>query len=358
MMSALSIPDSSARSLPLAWLNRIASNYVLRRLVKAVFTVWFVSTLIFFVVRAMPGNPVDLFIQELTLGGVSPDEARNQAASMLGINLNAPIQDQYFDFIRNLLHGDLGKSYRSRGLSVSEIIAARLPWTLFSVGLSLLLSFTGGVVLGTIMAYKRDSWLDHLLSNLAAALDAIGPYIIGLLAILLLGVTWKVVPIQQMRGSFSPGVQPGFTLEFFSDILSHVMVLAMVYVLSTIGGWMLTMKSSTVSTLGEDYVTVAQARGLSDTRIMTAYVGRNATLPLFTRLAISIGFVIGGSVLLEGLFVYQGIGSLLVTAIADRDYPVMQGIFMTTTFAVVFANLIADFAYGWLDPRIRIVGGG
>ena len=153
-------------------------------------------------------------------------------------------------------------------------------------------------------------------------------------------------------------MQPGFTPEFFTDILSHVMVLASVYILSTIGGWMLTMKSSTVSTLGEDYVTVAQARGLPDSRIMTAYVGRNATLPLFTRLALSIGFVIGGSVLLEGLFVYQGIGSLLVTAIADRDYPVMQGIFMTTTFAVVFANLIADFAYGRLDPRIRIVGEG
>jgi peptide/nickel transport system permease protein len=342
----------------LSALNRIASNYVLRRLVKAVFTIWFVTTLIFFVVRAMPGNPVDLFIQELTLSGISPDEARNQAASLLSINLNQPIQDQYFDFMGNLLHGDLGKSYRSRGLAVSAMIAARLPWTLFSVGISLLISFTLGIFLGTIMAYKRDSLLDHLLSNLAAGLDAIGPYIIGLLAILLLGVTWKLVPIQQMRGSLSPGVQPGFTLEFFSDVLSHVMVLATVYILSTIGGWMLTMKSNTVSTLGEDYVTVAQARGLSDVRIMTAYVGRNATLPLFTRLAISIGFVIGGSVLLEGLFVYQGIGSLLVTAIADRDYPVMQGIFMTTTFAVVGANLIADFAYGWLDPRIRIVGEG
>jgi len=349
---------SPTRSLPLAWLNRVASNYVLRRLVKAIFTIWFVTTLIFFVVRAMPGNPVDLFIQELTLGGISPDEARNQAASLLSINLNEPIHEQYFDFMGNLLHGDLGKSYRSRGLSVSAMIAARLPWTLFSVGISLLISFTLGIVLGTIMAYKRDSLLDHLLSNLAAGLDAIGPYIIGLLAILLLGVTWKVVPIQQMRGSLSPGVQPGFTLDFFADVLRHVMVLATVYILSTIGGWMLTMKSNTLSTLGEDYVSVAQARGLPDSRIMTAYVGRNATLPLFTRLAISIGFVIGGSVLLEGLFVYQGIGSLLVTAIADRDYPVMQGIFMTTTFAVVFANLIADFAYGWLDPRIRIVGEG
>src|SRR5437870_4740364 len=151
----------------LSAMTQIASNYVLRRLAKAVFTIWFVTTLIFFVVRAMPGNPVDLFVQELTLSGVSPDEARNQAAALLSINLNQPIHEQYFEFMGNLLHGDLGKSYRSRGLAVSAMIAERLPWTLFSVGLSLLVSFTGGVVLGTIMAYKRDSWLDHLLSNLA-----------------------------------------------------------------------------------------------------------------------------------------------------------------------------------------------
>ncbi|MBI1800756.1 MAG: ABC transporter permease [Chloroflexi bacterium] len=342
----------------MVWLDRIKSNYLLRRLVKAIFTVWLVTTLIFFVLRAMPGNPVDIFLQDLTASGISPEEARNQAAALLNIRLDQPIHEQYFEFIGNLLRGDLGRSYRSRGLLVSDMIAARLPWTLFSVGLSLLLSFTIGIALGTIMAYLRDSWFDHLLSNVAATLDALSQYLIGLLAILLLGVVWKAVPIQQMRGSLSPGVQPGFTLEFYGDLLGHVLVLALVYVLSTVGGWTLAMKSSTVATLGEDYVTVAKARGLSDGRIITAYVGRNATLPLFTRLAITIGFALGGAVLLEELFVYQGIGYLLVQAIRARDYPVMQGIFMVITMAVVAANLVADFAYGWLDPRIRIAGEG
>jgi peptide/nickel transport system permease protein len=174
----------------------------------------------------------------------------------------------------------------------------------------------------------------------------------------MLGVIWKVVPIGDMRGALSPGIQPEFSLEFFLDAFTHVKVLLFVYVLSSIGSWMLTMKSSTVSTLGEDYVTVAKARGLPDSRILTAYVGRNATLPLFTRLAIVIGVSMGGSVLLESLFTYRGVGFLLARALTDRDYPIMQGVILVTTIAVVLANLIADFLYGWLDPRIRIVGGG
>ena len=161
-----------------------------------------------------------------------------------------------------------------------------------------------------------------------------------------------------MRGAMSPGMQPAFSLEFLADVFKHLRVLLLVYVLSGIGSWILVMRSNTISTLGEDYVTVARARGLPDSRILTAYVGRNATLPLFTRLAISIGFAVGGATLLETLFTYRGIGFQLAKAITDRDYPVMQGVFLVITMAVVFANLIADLLYGWLDPRIRIVGGG
>lgn len=341
---------------PLVIVERVTSNFLLRRLVKALFTIWIVSTITFFVIRAMPGSALDVLIQELTVQGISPDDARNQAAALMNINLDAPVYEQYFQYLGNIARGDLGYSYRSRGLRVSEMIAAVLPWTLFSVGLSLLIAFTLGLVLGTIIAYKRDTWIDHLISNLAATLDAVSQYLIGLLAILLLGVVWKLVPISEMRGAISPGMEPGFTPEFFFDIFNHVKVLLLVYVLSSVGGWILLMKSNTISTLGEDYVTVAKARGLTDYRILTAYVGRNATLPLFTRLAISIGFAVGGALLLEGLFAYRGLGYLLNRAMADRDYPVMQGVFLVITMAVVFANLIADYLYGWLDPRIRITG--
>lgn len=344
-------------------LEKITNSFLLRRLLKALFTIWVVSSITFFVIRAMPSNPVEVMINELTSAGVSPDDAKNQAASLLGIDLDRPMIWQYVDYLGNVVQGDLGNSYKSRGMSVASIIGQVLPWTLFSVGLSLLVTFVLGIALGAIMAYRRDTWVDHILSNVAATLDAVSPYLIGLLAILIFGVLWKVegrpiVPISDMRGTVSPGMQPEFSLAFFADIFKHVRVLLLVYVLSSIGSWMLQMKSNTVNTLGEDYVTVARARGLSDGRILTAYVGRNATLPLFTRLAISVGFVVGGSVLLETLFVYKGVGYQLAKAISERDYPVMQGVFLIITIAVVFANLLADYVYGFLDPRVRIAGGG
>lgn len=338
-------------------LQKVTSSYLLRRLAKALFSIWLVTTITFFVIRAMPGSAVDVLMQELTAQGVSPEDARNQAAALMNIDLDQPLAGQYMDYLGNVLRGDLGNSYRSAGKPVSSLIAQVLPWTLFSVGLALLITFVLGIALGTIMAYKRDTWIDHLLGNLAATLDAVSPYLIGLLAILLFGITWKLVPIMDMRGAISPGIKPGFTLEFLTDIFKHVRVLLLVYVLSSIGSWMLQMKSNTVATLGEDYVTVARARGLTDGRILTAYVGRNATLPLFTRLATSVGFVMGGSVLLETLFTYQGVGYLLARSISDRDYPIMQGVFLIITISVIFANLLADYVYGWLDPRVHLVGG-
>ena len=161
-------------------------------------------------------------------------------------------------------------------------------------------------------------------------------------------------PIAAMRGAYSSGVQPGFNLAFFLDALYHATLPIATYVLTSVGFWMLSMKSSTVSTLGEDYVTVAKARGLKEGRIATAYVGRNAALPLFTLLTIRIGFVVGGSLLVEQIFEYGGIGRQLGQAIAQRDYTVMQGIFLIITFSVIFANFFADILYGWLDPRIKL----
>lgn len=357
-MSELVYSEPVAKSGVILLLLKIWRSFWLRRILKALLITLIVVTIIFFVIRLMPGSPLDVLVQDLVINrGYSQEEATLYAASLTGINLDEPIISQYFSFMKILMQGDFGTSYRSRGVSVNSMIAARLPWTLFSVGLSLFLSFIIGMTLGMIVAYKRNTWIDHLLTNLAATVDAIPGYLIGIVLFMLLGVIWKLVPIDYMRGSMSPGIQPEFSLTFLADIFAHVSVPALVYVLSTAGNWMLTMKSSTLSTLGEDYVTVARARGLSDARIITSYVGRNASLPLATRLAISIAYLIGGSVLIEQIFTYQGIGLLLWQAVSGRDYPVMQAVFIVTTVAVIFANLLADFLYGWLDPRIRITGG-
>lgn len=338
-------------------LRPITDNYVLRRVVRALITIWAVITLMFFVVRLMPGNPVEIFIEEqIALYNMSYREARDQAGAMLAIDLDAPVGQQYVEYMGNLLRGDLGQSYRSRGTKVVDIIRQFLPWTLFSVGLGLLISFTLGVALGMWMAYRRESSVDYVLSTFGSIVSSIPNYLIAIILIVVLGTQWKVINFAAMRGSTTPGIQPGFTPEFIGDVLYHAILPVTVYVLTTIGSWMLAMKSSTVATLEEDYVTVARARGLKDNRIMTSYVGRNASLPLFTQLAISIGFVVGGSLLIEAIFVYQGIGQQLIKATSQRDYTVMLGIFLAIVVSVVGANLLADLLYSRLDPRIRLGG--
>jgi peptide/nickel transport system permease protein len=329
-------------------------NVVLRSLLKTALILWIVTTLTFLIIRALPGNPVDIFVQGLINQGMSEEQAHSRAARLLRIDLNRPLSAQYLAFMGNLARGELGESFvLAPGKSVREIVLQRLPWTLFSVGTSLLVSFGLGVFLGMIAAYKRSSWIDHTLTTISATLDAVPPILTAVLIVLLVGVQWKLIPLDLMRGSLSPGIKPGFNLAFFADLFKHLLIPGTVYVLSTLGSWTLAMRSSTISTLGDDYVTVARARGLPDLRIMTAYVGRNASLPLVTGLAISLGFAVSGSILIEQVFVYQGIGLLLSQAIARRDYPVIQGILLVTTITVLLSTALADLLYGWLDPRVR-----
>lgn len=336
-------------------LRRIMQNFYVRRIAKALFTIWIVITIIFFLIRLLPGNPVEQYIARLIeTQGMDYENARSQAAALFAIDLDAPLWKQYLDYLVNLLQGNLGVSLTSPGTTVASIIARFLPWTLFSVGIGLILSFTLGILLGLMMAYRREGILDHTLTIFASVASSVPNYLIGILLVVWLGVQWKVLPIAQMRGTMSPGVAPSFTLAFLYDALFHAFLPIITYVLTTVGTWMLSMKGSTVGALGEDFVTVARARGLKDWRITTAYVGRNAALPLFTQLTIAIGFVVGGSFLIETLFQYQGIGYVLSGAIAQRDYPVMQGVFLVITVSVILANLLADFLYGWLDPRIKV----
>ena len=358
MSTSATVPESLSADRPgtsTSLLRRFTQNFYVRRIANALFTIWVVSTIIFFLIRLLPGNPVEQYIARLIeTQGMDYENARSQAAALFAIDLDAPLWKQYFDYLTNLLQGNLGVSITSPGTSVSAIIARFLPWTLFSVGIGLILSFTFGILLGLMMAYRREGFLDHTLTIFASVVSSIPNYLIGILLVVWLGVQWKILPIAQMRGTMSPGVTPSFSLAFLQDALFHAFLPITTYVLTTVGTWMLSMKGSTVGTLGEDFVTVARARGLKDWRITTAYVGRNAALPLFTQLTIAIGFVVGGSFLIETLFQYQGIGYVLSGAIAQRDYPVMQGVFLVITVSVILANLLADFLYGWLDPRIKV----
>ncbi|MDP9265903.1 MAG: ABC transporter permease [Chloroflexota bacterium] len=347
-------PTARARRI----LGNTWSHPVVRALGKALLSIYITTTLVFFIIRLMPGSPVELKIDELIQQGqMSYEEAKAAASSLFSIDLNAPLHEQYLHFMGNLIRGDLGNSFLSQGSSVMSIVLAVLPYTLFAVGTGLLLSFAVGIFLGLIAAYRRNSPLDHLVSSGSSIVSSIPNYLIALLIVLVLGVQLRWLPITQMRGSFTAGIEPGFTPAFIGDILFHAALPISVFFLTTLGHWVLSMKAATVSTLEEDYVTAARARGLTDGRITTAYVGRNAVLPLVTQLAISAGFVVGGAILVEKYFVYQGVGLRLFAAIQQRDYPVMQGIVLITTVSVVLANLAADLLYSKLDPRIGRAGG-
>lgn len=335
-----------------------ASGYLARRLLRAVITIFFVTSFIFFLVRLLPGSPVDVYInQQMTLYGYSYDEAANQARALFAIDTDKPMLLQYFDYLGNLAQGNLGMSITSPGTSVWSIIAARLPWTIFSVGISLLLSFSVGILLGMVMAYKRGSGIDSSLTGIASFSSSIPNFIGALLLIIFFSIRLEWIPFTDMRGSLSSGQEVEFTFAFVVDAFYHAALPITVYFLTTIGGWMLLMKSSTIGALEEDFVTAGRARGIAEWRIALFYVGRNAILPLFTQLTIAIGFVVGGSLLIEPIFSYEGIGTELWGAIQRRDYPLLQGIFLVVTASVVVANLAADLLYSRLDPRIRSGGG-
>jgi len=337
----------------------VATHYLVRRIAKAIVTIWLVVTLTFFIIHLMPGNPIDAFIsQQVAQFGVDYQTAKNMAASLFSLDLSRPLPLQYLDFMGGVIHGNLGKSLVNTGTPVTTEVVQYLPWTLFCAGVGLLISFTLGVLLGMVMAYRRESALDHVLSAIGSFLYSVPSFLLATLIIAFLGVQWRLIPFTDMRGSLSPGVRASLTPGFVVDLFYHGALPIAVYVLATIGGWMLTMKSSTISTLEEDYVAVARARGLPDRRIMSSYVGRNAILPVFTQLSISIGFLLGSSVAIELVLQYQGVGYLFFTALAQRDYTVIQAIFLILTISTILCNLLADLLYSRLDPRISAAGAG
>lgn len=337
------------------FLRRLWGNYTARTLIQAAITIWAVTTFIFFLVRLMPGNPVDVYVDYLmNLENLSYEEALARAASQFKFDPDANVFTQYFEYMAQLIQGDLGESITSTGTKVIDQIYRFLPWTLFAVGLGLLISFVLGVVLGILMAYQRNSMLDVGLSLFSSILSAVPNYIWGLLILIVFGVQLGWFSIGELRGTYDPDIDPGFTPEFIISVLEHAFLPVVVYITGALGTWMLTMRNSTISVLGEDYVNVARARGLTQSRIVTAYVGRNASLPMFTLLAINIGFIIGGSVIIEELFVYKGLGSFLFWSISQRDYTSMQGVLLIIVISVVFSNLLADLLYSRLDPRVRL----
>ncbi|TVR24496.1 MAG: ABC transporter permease [Anaerolineaceae bacterium] len=354
-MDAIAAGDAISDEKPVSKNTKnFTKSYTFRVILQGIITIWAATTFTFFLVRLLPGNPVSIRIDQLMQQGYTIEEARNQAATLFDFNPDEPMLQQYSTYMVNLVQGNLGTSITSAGTPVRDQILRFLPWTLISVGSALLISFSVGILLGIMIAYWRGGVLDNVITALASILSGIPDYVYAILIILIAGVQLQWFNVGEMRGGVTQGIPAGFTVEYISSVIKHALLPVITYLLATVGVWILSMKSSTISVLGEDYINVAKARGLSEGRILTAYVGRNAMLPLVTRLAISIGFVLSGSVIVERFFEYPGLGLQLARAVGARDYTTMQGIFLVITIGVIVSNILADLVMGWLDPRVSL----
>lgn len=311
---------------------------------------WAALTLNFFLPRWMPGNPVDIMVSRLAKRGQVTPETRRSIELLLGTDSSEPLWRQYVDYLGHLLHGDLGVSVAYFPTPVGEVISHALPWTVGLVGLSTVISFVLGVGLGMLAGWKRGTWVDNLIPT-TTLLQSIPYFWLALVLLFLFGSIWQVFPLNGGYDVYT--TSPGWSWDFLSSVLYYGALPALTIVISSIGGWMLGMRNMMVATLSEDYILTAEAKGLRSKRILFTYAARNAVLPSVAGFAISLGFVVAGSVVTEAVFSYPGIGSALLASVNNADYALMQGIFLVITLSVLGANLLVDLLYSVIDPRTR-----
>lgn len=334
-------------------LRRVRTSYAFRRVCQSVFVIWLVSTITFLLMRFMPGDPVEIMAGRLNSAGMSHDQAMAAAANIISYDTTAPLWQQYLEFLKGLVTLDLGSSLTSPSTTVVDYVMEYLPWTLFAVGAGIVIAVTIGLSVGMVMAYRRGSAFDHVMTSVGSFLTGVPNYIL-IAAVVVVGYTvLDVLPFLEMRGRISPGVEPGFNAVFIGDALYHAVLPILAFAFTATGSFMLNMKAATTEVLTEDYVTVAKARGLKSGRIGRAYVGRNALLPVIPQIALAMGTLVGGSIVIEQVLDYPGVGQMLISAISNRDYPVVQAAVITLATSVVIASLIVDLVLAKVDPRIK-----
>ncbi|MCD0445334.1 ABC transporter permease [Glycomyces sp. A-F 0318] len=325
-------------------------NYFLRKLSFYAVALWAALTLNFAIPRLLPGDPVDILLAKLQQrGGTVTPETRKAYALLLGGDTSDPLWVQYWDYLKNLARGDLGTSVSYYPAKVSDVILTSLPWTVVLVGVATVIAALLGVLLGAIVGWKPGTWLDSLVPS--TTLLAAVPYF--WLALILVYLLARVLGWFPLQGGYDVVLTPGWNGEFIASAIQYGFLPALTIVLASIGGWLLGMRNMMVSTLSEDYILTAEAKGLSPRKILRSYASRNAVLPSVAGFAISLGFVVSGSVITEQVFSYPGIGGRLLGAVTNNDYALMQGVFLFITLAVLGANLLVDLLYGLIDPRTR-----
>lgn len=338
----------------------MSSRYLARRLVQAALTILFVVVLNFILFRLMPGSPERVLLRNPHLSPelVAAARARwglDKDKLPISISLDPPSirlspENQLFDFIASSAQGDLGYSLQFRGRSVVDVIAERFWPTILLIGLAEMVAIVVGLALGTYAGWRRGSPLDRVGNGLSLVLYSMPYFVIGMPLIIIFAAGLHWFPTSGMS---SPGQVPGSLVDQALDLAGHLVLPLTTISLGLIGGYSILMRASIIETRAEDYITTARAKGLPDRRIMTAHAFPNALLPIVTIVAINLGYVVAGAITAEIVFNWPGLGTLTVDALAARDYPLLQGVFLLLSVTVVLANLAADLLYGVLDPRVR-----
>ncbi|MGI8870775.1 MAG: ABC transporter permease [Mycobacteriales bacterium] len=323
-------------------------RFVLRRAGFFLLTLWSAMTLNFVIPRLMPGDPAEAIFARYK-GRVSPTVVKALEAQF-GIHNNKNIVLQYFDYLANTLRGRFGISTYYFPNPVSKEIATALPWTVMLVGITTLLAFLLGTLIGTVSAWRRGGALDSILPPVFVVTSAIPYFWVAMVFVLVFAVSLSWFPT---AFGYTPGITIEPSMHFFLNAIDHAILPAVTILITSIGGWILTMRNNMITTLAEDYVRMGRAKGLTSRRVMFDYAARNAILPNLTGFAMSMGFVISGAILVEYVFSYPGIGFMLLQAVSGEDFPLMQALFLLITVAVLVAVLLADIVTALLDPRTR-----
>lgn len=315
------------------------ARFVLRRLLRGLLTMWFAVTVTFFLLRLLPGDPA--------LAIADPGMTAELRAELLhDYGLDRPLAVQYWEYLVQLVHGNLGVSFR-QNQPVLDILLERLPWTLLLAGSALVVTVALGIPLGVVAATRARGFLDRLIQVGGITGQSLFIPSIGVLLLYVFGVQLGLLPI---GGAMDDDV---YGLAAYGSIAVHLVLPCLSLVLVQLGSYVLTLRSTLIDALGEDYCTLARAKGLPNRKVVWRHALRNALLPTTTLVGLQLGFLVGGAVLTESIYAYPGVGRAIFEAVGQLDFPVLQGAFLMLAFAVIAANLLTDLAYGLLDPRVR-----
>lgn len=325
-------------------------RFVLRRLGFFVITLWAAVTANFVIPRLMPGNPA-LAMMSRYRGHINPAALRAIEIAF-GVKNHQSLLSAYFSYVGNVFRGRFGVSLTFFPDAVGRDVLQALPWTLALVGMTTILAFLLGTLIGLVAAWRRGGVLDSVLPPVFVITSAFPYFWLAMLSIWLFAIKLGWLP---QSGGYDFKQSVGWTWAFVADASKHSLLPALTILVTSIGGWILTMRNNTISVLTEDYVRMARAKGLSPWRVMWTYAGRNAILPNLTGFAMSLGFVVSGAILVEFVFNYPGVGWMFLQSVENQDYALMQALFLMIVVAVLTAILAADTATAILDPRTRDV---